>query len=69
MTWQTLLSVAMAGLTGGVLTDIDSFIKARQVDHSAKFDWALAAARWVKGALAGGAGGTGVAALLAALGG
>lgn len=67
MTWQTILSVAIAGLTGGVMIDIDSFIKAREIDHSAKFDWALAAARWVKGALAGGAGGTGVAALLSSL--
>ena len=48
-----IISGALAGLVSAVAVDLDAFKKWQSVREFQKFNWKLAAFRWLKGALAG----------------
>lgn len=58
--------MALAGLIAAIGTDIDAWVKAREKDKTARFDWALAFGRAVKGAIYGALPGMGIGATVTA---
>lgn len=65
MNWSVVLIGIASGLFGAILTDLQSFAKARETDPSRKFDWSLALTRWAIGGLSGLIPGLGGAAAIA----
>lgn len=50
MNWKEITVSAVLGLIGAASADLSSYRKTLQSDPDAKFDWKLAAWRWVQGA-------------------
>lgn len=50
---KTLLITIVVGIASAVLTDLQSFLKARSADPTAKFDYVLVSTRALYGAITG----------------
>lgn len=58
-TVSKIVALALTGAVSAFVVDLDAWQEARKAKEDAKFDWELAASRWLRCAIIGAMGGAG----------